>query len=74
MTMALQYTPSAFPFLDGTDAPAADKPKSRLLHRLVAAIAAAQQRRADAEIARYLHGTGFKLTDSVERQITHRFL
>ena len=72
--MALQYAPSAFPFPDGTAAPTADKPRFGLLRRVVAAMQAAQQRRAEAEIARYLHGTGFKLTDSVEREIARRFL
>ena len=45
-----------------------------LFARFFAAMVAARQRQADAEIARYLGGRGGKLTDSTEREIEARVL
>jgi hypothetical protein len=44
--------------------------------RLIDAMMASRQRRVDREIARYLAATGAsgRLTDSIEREIEHRFL
>jgi len=44
--------------------------------RLFDAMMASRQRRVDREIARYLAATGScgRLTDSIEREIDHRFL
>jgi hypothetical protein len=44
--------------------------------RLIDAMMASRQRRVDREIARYLAATGAsgRLTDSIEREIGHRFL
>jgi hypothetical protein len=42
--------------------------------RLLAAMAASRQRQAEREIARYLAGTGGKLTDEIEREIERRYL
>ena len=44
-----------------------------LLRRLVDAVLASQQRRADREIARYVMESG-RFTDAVEREIERRFL
>jgi hypothetical protein len=74
MTMALQSGPTTFPFLDGSSPSTANKPRFGVLRRVIATMQASQQRRADAEIARFLYDTGFKLTDSVEREIARRFL
>ena len=46
--------------------------KPGLFARLYAAMMAARQRQADAEIARYLGARGGKLTDSIEREIEQR--
>ena len=48
--------------------------KPGLFARFFAAMVAARQRQADAEIARYLGGRGGKLTDSTEREIEARVL
>ena len=48
--------------------------KPGLFARLFAAMVAARQRQADAEIARYLGGRGGRLTDSTEREIEARVL
>jgi hypothetical protein len=42
--------------------------------RVYATIAAARQRQAEREIARYLGGAGGKFTDEAEREIERRFL
>jgi len=47
--------------------------KPSLLSRIAAAIEAANMRRAEREIARYL-GHGGKFTDETEREIERRFL
>lgn len=49
------------------------RPKRSLFRRWYDAFMAAQQRRADREIARYIEASG-GLTDSVEREIERRFL
>jgi hypothetical protein len=49
------------------------RPKGTLFRRWLDAFMAAQQRRADREIARYIAASG-GLTDSVEREIERRFL
>jgi hypothetical protein len=49
------------------------RPKRSLFRRIVAALVAAQQRRADREIARYI-GTYGAFTDGVEREIECRFI
>jgi hypothetical protein len=48
--------------------------RTGLLGRFLAALMASRQRQADMEIARYLHLTGGKITDSAEREIERRFL
>jgi hypothetical protein len=48
--------------------------KPGVFARFYAAMIAARQRQADAEIARWLGGTGGKLTDSTEREIEQRVL
>ena len=48
--------------------------KPGVFARFYAAMMAARQRQADAEIARYLGGRGGKLTDSAEREIEARVL
>jgi hypothetical protein len=35
---------------------------------------AARERQAEREVARYLEGLGWKLTDSTEREIARRFI
>ena len=49
------------------------RPERSLFRRWLDAYMAAQQRRADREIARYIAASG-GLTDSVEREIERRFL
>ncbi len=49
------------------------RPERSLFRRWLDAYMAAQQRRADREIARYIEASG-GLTDSVEREIERRFL
>ena len=48
--------------------------KPGVFARFYAAMMAARQRQAAAEIARYLGGQGGKLTDSTEREIEARVL
>lgn len=60
------------PCAPALDAALPPKPRRRLLRRLMAALLTARQRQADAEIARYLAATGWKLTDAVEREIERR--
>ena len=48
--------------------------KFSLVARFIAALMESRQRQADREIARYIHLTGGKLTDSGEREIERRFL
>jgi hypothetical protein len=56
------------------ESPAAPPATRGLFARLVDAIAAANQRRAEREITRFLANHGGKLTDEVEREIERRFL
>jgi hypothetical protein len=48
--------------------------KPGMFARFYAAMIAARQRQADAEIARWLGGRGGKLTDGTEREIEQRVL
>jgi hypothetical protein len=48
--------------------------KPGVFARFYAAMIAARQRQADAEIERYLGRRGGKLTDSIEREIEQRVL
>jgi len=43
------------------------------LHRLRDAVVEAPHRQVEREVARYLEGTGGKMTDAVEREIYDRF-
>jgi precorrin-6x reductase len=65
---SLTYTDRDIVALDATDAKPARKP---FWTRVIAALAAQQQRRAEREIARYLATRG-PLTDEVEREIMRR--
>ena len=61
--------------LSARDIPAtaiARQPKPSLLRRFYGAIVEARQREADRQIARFLGGTGGRLTDSIEREIERR--
>jgi hypothetical protein len=69
--MATQILPAPFGF-DHIVAPAAP-PKRRLFRRLLNAMIAARQRKAEREIARYVERLGGKFTDSAEREIAQRF-
>ena len=51
--------------------PRTSEPRRGVLRRWLDALVAAQQRRADREIARHLVGVG-ALTDDVEREIERR--
>jgi hypothetical protein len=46
---------------------------SRLLKRISASLHAAQRRRTEAEIARFIERNGGMITDDIERQINQRF-
>jgi hypothetical protein len=50
----------------------APKVRSTLLQRVLRAMMETRRREADREIARYLHLTGGKMTDSIEREIERR--
>ena len=71
----VQY-PLAFTQRDTALTPTSLPVKRGVFARLVDAMMASRQRRVDREIARYLAATGAsgRLTDSVEREIAHRFL
>ena len=73
-TMA--YVPSAVapPALNYPEASATKRTGRGLWLRLFDAMVAARQRQAEREIERYLHDTGWKFTDSAEREIEARFL
>ena len=45
----------------------------RILERVAAQLHAAQRRRTEAEVARYIRANGGVLTDELERQIGRRF-
>ena len=49
-------------------------PRRGFFRKLVDAMMASQQRRADIEIARYLRDRGGRLNDETEREIERRFL
>ncbi len=49
-------------------------PRRGFFRRLFDAMLLSQQRRADIEIARFLHNRGGKLNDDAEREIERRFL
>jgi hypothetical protein len=62
------------------DSPALSKPASLpdfsigdFLERLSAKVHAAQRRRVEAEVARYIAANGGVVTDEIERQIGRRF-
>jgi len=48
-------------------------PRKGFLHRAYEAIVAAQQRRAEREIARYIEIHGGLMTDDMEREMMDRF-
>jgi hypothetical protein len=56
------------------ESPVAPPARRGLFARIADAIAAANQRRAEREIARFLSTHGGRLTDEVEREIERRFL
>ena len=65
----------AVPLRIPSAAPADVRPaRPNLFRRLLAAVIASRQRRADREIARYLAQSGLKFTDSVERDVERRLL
>src|SRR2546421_8435802 len=69
MTMAMYFplaAPSAASFSTSTAKPG-------FWRRVFEAMAQSRRRRAEAEIAHYIHGAG-GFTDSVEREIERRFL
>lgn len=47
--------------------------KQSLFSRIVDAFVAAQQRRAEKEIEKYIESHGGKFTDQLEREIEHTF-
>jgi hypothetical protein len=71
----VQY-PLAFTLRNTALTPTSLSPKRGMFARLIDAMMASRQRRVDREIARYLAATGAsgRLTDSIEREIEHRFL
>jgi hypothetical protein len=68
--------PLAFTLRNTALTPTSLSPKRGMFARLIDAMMASRQRRVDREIARYLVATGAsgRLTDSIEREIEHRFL
>jgi len=72
----MAYYPLAFTPRDTALMPTSLSPKRGMFARLVDAMMASRQRQVDREIARYLAATGAsgRLTDSIEREIGHRFL
>jgi hypothetical protein len=71
----VQY-PLTFTLRNTALTPTSLSPKRGMFARLIDAMMASRQRRVDREIARYLAATGAsgRLTDSIEREIEHRFL
>jgi hypothetical protein len=71
----VQY-PLAFTLRNTALTPTSLSPKRGMFARLIDAMMASRQRQVDREIARYLAATGScdRLTDSIEREIEHRFL
>ena len=71
----VQY-PLAFTLRNTALTPTSLSPKRGMFARLIDAMMASRQRRVDREIVRYLAATGASgsLTDSIEREIGHRFL
>jgi hypothetical protein len=72
----MAYYPLAFTLRNTALTPTSLPPKRSMFARLFEAMMASRQRQADREIARYLAATGScgRLTDSIEREIEHRFL
>ena len=68
----MAYAPLALALHD-IAIPAAPARKS-FFSRFLEALAAARQRDAEREIARFLAGSGGKFTDETEREIERRFL
>lgn len=70
----MAYAPLALT-LQGLALPQSDVRKGKgLLARLLDAMVVSRQRDAEREIARYLAGSGGKITDETEREIERRFL
>jgi len=70
----MAYAPSAILPRSLTIPKTAPRAKRSLLFRIFDAIEAANKRRAEREIARYLGTIGYKFTDDAEREIERRFL
>lgn len=61
-------TPCGSAFVRARHAPASNR-KPGLMQRLAKRFMDMRQRRADAEVARYLERTGGRLTDAIERDV-----
>ena len=73
----MSYTSSALELaFKSTYSPAkvGTAPKRSLFGRMLDATMSARMNQAEAEIGRYLAGTGNKFTDEAEREIERRFL
>ena len=55
------------------DAQATSRPERNFVLRIIDALAEANQRKADAEVARFIARNGGHLTDDLERLISQRY-
>jgi hypothetical protein len=70
----MAYAPSALSLRDVALTHAPARKGKGLFARLLDAMIVSRQRDAEREIARYLAGSGGKITDETEREIERRFL
>lgn len=71
--MARHYPLTAFEAAEVITEPAAAPARVPFWRRAYKAMVAAQQRRAEREVAFYIEQHGGRLTDSLEREIADRF-
>jgi hypothetical protein len=70
----MAYAPSALSLRDVALPHAPARKGKGFFARLLDAMIVSRQRDAEREIARYLAGSGGKITDETEREIERRFL
>ena len=70
----MAYTTSALSPSDLALARPDTRAKRNLFEQLIDAIIVSHQKQTDREIARYITGSGGKITDEMEREIERRFL
>ena len=71
MAFAAHAFPGSAAALPGRSEP--DHPRPGILARFLAAVTASRRARAEAEIGRFIEAHGGRVTDDLEREISHRF-